>query len=443
MIKEIQANVDQFLRTYRMNPEMVDLRADTENFIGEMRLGLTDQPESLRMLCTYIQANGKIPEQEPVIVMDAGGTNFRVALVTFDEGQKPVIESFHTHPMPGTHGEISREEFFRTIVRYLEPVIDRSSRIGFCFSFPTIITPERDGILIAFDKEVLVRDMEYVRIGESLKAALKEAGVKGEKEIVLLNDTVAALLGGKAANPGRTFSSFIGFILGTGTNTCYVEANGNILKHPDVAGRPGSTIINIESGGYGKISRGEFDLRVDRTARDPGAQKLEKMISGVYIGRVLLEMLSQAAQDGLFTEGAAARILGLKEISGKEIDDFCFYPASADTTLGSCVNLTRTEEDVQNQLTLYFLIDSLFERAARIVAVNLAAVISQSGQGTNPCYPVLITAEGTTFYKAKLFRGKLDYYVGSFLNRELGLYCEFARVENATLIGTAIAGLLN
>ena len=116
-----------------MNPETIDLKAETQTFVQEMNQGLTEKPGSLKMLCTYIQPEGKIPLNEPVIVIDAGGTNFRVALVTFDLKQNPVIEEFKTYPMPGTKGEISLEEFFAKLVEYLQPVIHRSNRIGFCF----------------------------------------------------------------------------------------------------------------------------------------------------------------------------------------------------------------------------------------------------------------------------------------------------------------------
>lgn len=438
----VQENVNQFLLKYRMNPETIDLKSETQTFVQEMQQGLTDKPGSLKMLCTYIQPEGKIPLNEPVIVIDAGGTNFRVALVTFDLKQNPVIEEFKTYPMPGTQGEISLEEFFKALVDYLMPVINRSNRIGFCFSFPTVITPERDGVLLGFNKEVNVRGSQNAVIGEGLKAALKKSGIVEDKQIVMLNDTVATLFGGKAATPGRTFSSYIGFILGTGTNACYIEQNQNIVKLPAVAAQAGSTIINIESGGYGKISQSEFDLRLDRKTGDPGAQKLEKMISGAYVGPLVLEMLRQAAIDGLFMADAASRMAELQQLTAKDIDDFCLFPDSVQTVLGKCINGSNPETDIQNQLTLYSLLNACFERAARIVAVNLAAVISKSGQGDNPCYPVLIAAEGTTFYKARLFRVKLDYYVRSFLNDQLGLYCEFVKADNATLVGTAIAGLV-
>jgi len=449
-----------FLSQYDMQPDRIDLYADYKMFVSEMQNGLTDHAGSLKMLCTYIRTDRDIPTGEPVIVIDAGGTNFRVAVVTFDGVNNPLVEDMATYPMPGTTGEISRNEFYALIVSYLAPVIHRSNKIGFCFSFPTSITPERDGLLISFCKEVNVRDMNNELIGASLNQALKESGVAREKSIILLNDTVATLLGGKAACPNRVFDSFAGLILGTGLNTCYIENNANILKYPDVAGQPGSTIINIESGGYDRFAGGEFDRRLDNMTSDPGRQKFEKMVSGVYIGRIILEVLHQAAADGLFSDSCKERIDRLQDLTAKEVDDFCYFPYDHSNPLGECVKgnadfsivrdmqmntgfafsegNSQPEDDRQ---MIYYLIDAVFERAARMVAVNLAAVIHQSGKGTNPCAPVLITAEGTTFYKAKLFRCKLDYYVRTFLNDQLGLFCEFIKVDNSTIIGAAIAGL--
>jgi hexokinase len=77
------------------------------------------------------------------------------------------------------------------------------------------------------------------------------------------------------------------------------------------------------------------------------------------------------------------------------------------------------------------------------VTVNLSAVMLKRSKGTNPCIPVCISAEGTTFYKSKLFRNKLEYNIRTYLNDKKGVYCEFVKADNATLIGTAIAGLAN
>ncbi|MCM8709971.1 hypothetical protein M2651_02890 [Clostridium sp. SYSU_GA19001] len=440
----IREKVDAFLKKYGMHYSNIDINESIDTFIEDMEKGLNGEEDTtLKMLCTYISSEGDIPVNEPVIVMDAGGTNFRAAVVTFDDNKKAIIEDFKVYDMPGTKGELSKEEFFNTIVEYLKPIIHKSSKIGFCFSYPTEILPNKDGKLIRFNKEVKVRDMIGEEIGAALLKALKEKGYVDDKHIVLLNDTVATLLGGKAECPDRNFESYIGFILGTGTNTCYIEENTNIKKSKKLAQSEGSTIINIESGGYGKAARGNIDAIFDKTTTDPGNQKFEKMISGAYQGGLILEVIRKAVDEGLFSSAFKENIKNVENLSSKEISDFCYYPYSNDTLLGKCSNSGSIDESNNDKQTLYYIIDAIIERSAKLVAINLASVILKTGKGKNPCSPVCVTAEGSTFYKSKLFRGKLDYYVKEYLNDKMGIYCEFIKAENATLIGTAIAGLLN
>lgn len=69
--------------------------------------------------------------------------------------------------------------------------------------------------------------------------------------------------------------------------------------------------------------------------------------------------------------------------------------------------------------------------------------MTQTGKGHDPEHPVCIVAEGTTFYKAPLLRPKLAYYLDTFLRGELGFACEIVKADDATLIGSAVAALLN
>lgn len=439
-MQRAKETVSKFLSKYGMDFESVDLQKNCEVFMEEMKNGLEGKKSSLKMIPTYISLDREIPVEEPVIVVDAGGTNFRVAVVHFDKAKKPVIEDFKLHPMPGTKGEISREEFFNTVARYMEPVLNKSNKIGFCFSYPTEILPNKDGRLIQFCKEVQVKGVDGQLIGGNLFQTFKQMGYAEEKSIVLLNDTVATLLGGKATYPDRIFDSYIGFILGTGTNTCYIEEYGNIKKLPDLASSEGSMLVNIESGAYGKAPRGAIDLEFDNGLVNPGEYSFEKMISGGYQGGLMLAVIRKAAEEGLFTGYFKEKVKGVAELTSKEIDDFLYYPYGGNTLAGCCADAMGDQTD--DRQVLYFLIDGMIERAARLVAVNMSAVIVKTGRGANPCSPVCITAEGTTFYKSKLFKNKLEYYIRTYLNEHKGFYCEFVKAENATLIGTAIAGLL-
>lgn len=433
----IQKKANQFLVEHGMAAEAVSMRQNADAFIGEMEKGLKGEESSLFMIPTYISIDKKVPAGERIIVADAGGTNFRVATVVFDEKGNATIDDFNNYPMPGTQGEITIEEFFDTAAKYLEPVIDKSDKIGFCFSYPTEIYPNRDGRLIRFVKEVKVKGSEGAFIGKGLLEAVKARGHQEKKSIVLVNDAVTTLIGGKAACPDRQFDSYVGFIWGTGTNTCYMEQKRNITKLGEAADADGTMLINVESGGYDKAPRGDLDAEFDATTVNPGNYKFEKMISGAYQGGMVRTVLAQAAREDLFTPKTGEQILALKSLSAKEIDQFLFHPYGENALAACCGGV---EEDCQ---VLYYLIDGLMERAARLVAFNLAAVMLKTGKGSNPCRPVCITMDGSTYYKSKLCKDKLCAYTKSFLNEELGLYCEFIKAENPNLIGAAIAGLLN
>jgi len=438
---KVKDKVIDFLNKYGMYHGSIDIEENCRMFIDEMEKGLRGSESSLKMIPTYISMRKEIPIDEPIIVIDAGGTNFRAAVVYFNREEKAIVEEYRLYPMPGTKGEITKEEFFKTIAEYIGPVLKKSNRISFCFSYPTDILPNGDGRLIQFCKEVKVKGVEGELIGENLNHAIKHGGYSGQKKIVLLNDTSATLLGGKASYPDKIFSSYIGFILGTGTNTCYIEENRNILKVDEIAHSEGAMLVNMESGSYGKIQRGIIDLAFDSGTATPDDHVFEKMISGGYQGGLILAVIKQAACDGLFSVEFSRNVSGVYGLTSKEIDDFLYYPY-ADNTLARCCS--ETSENGQNdQTVLYFLIDAMLERAAKLVAINLSSVITKTEKGDNPCMPVCITAEGTTFYKSKLLKSKIEYYMKTYLNDQKGKYCEFVRVDNATLIGTAIAGLQN
>ncbi len=435
---KVKGKVEEFLKKYGMSAESVDLDANCGTFISEMRSGL-EGSGSLLMIPTYITMGNELPLQEPVIAIDAGGTNFRVAVIHFNENKEPVIEDFKVYPMPGTQGEVTKEEFFDTMAGYVQPVLHRSNKISFCFSYPTEILPNRDGKLIKFSKEIRVKDIQGEVIGENLLIALKKRGFTEKKDLLVLNDTVATLLAGKSASPDRQFDGYIGFILGTGTNICYAEECVNIVKVPALKQSTGSVLINIESGAYNKIDRGEIDLEFDSTTANPGDFVFEKTISGAYQGGLILTVIHKAAKEGVFSAAAASKLNELKELSSREIDDFLYYPYGQNALAYCCADSTGCEDHA----ALYYLIDGLLERAARYVAFSLTAVLEKTGKGKNPCVPACITADGSTFYKSKLFRGKLDHYIKTYTNDAKGIYCEFVKVDNGTLVGTAIAGLLN
>lgn len=419
-----------FLRKHNMLADDIGFSEGVDTFILEMEKGLSDK-SSLPMLPTYLSLDSMNLKNEKVIVVDAGGTNFRRALVSFDENGSFKITDFSKHRMPGTSGELDARTFFSEMAELVRPLIDESDKIGFCFSYAVEMTKEIDGKILSFSKELKVNGAEGLLIGKSLLNALGTP----EKKIVLLNDTVASLLAGVATYRERKFSSYAGFILGTGTNTAYVERNACIKKDADISGKPGSMIVNMESGCMNKMPDGDIDMLLTNSMRDPDGYRFEKMISGAYLGTNLLFALRTAAGEGLFSAGFAESLKGLKAIEGKDMDEFFLYPFSGGVISALCKNDSE-------RLLVYHIADCITERAAKLAAINLASVVKKSGAGENPLLPVCIIAEGSTYYKAMFVRDRISCYLKRYMNDEMGLYADVLPVEDATLLGSAIAGLI-
>jgi hexokinase len=435
-MKKIKQNVARFLRKYQMDHLDIDFNTNIDVFLADMQRGLAGKKSSLEMIPTYIEVEADVPTNKPVIVADAGGTNFRVATVHFDNQKKPVIENLRLFKMPGIQNEISKDEFFKIMAGYFKDVVNAAKNIGFCFSYAVEILPNKDGRLIRFSKEVKAKQVEGHSIGENLNRAMSEMGMGGDKHVVLLNDTVATLLAGRGYK-NRTYSSYIGLILGTGTNCCYVEKNTNIKKKKNLD-LVKSQIINTESGGLEKFHRGKIDIAYDKTTTNPSVHKLEKMISGAYLGPVFLCTVQKACDEKLFSADVAESLWQIAELGTKDMNDFLQYPYGDNLLAKICKN-----GDSDDVLTLYYIADRLTERAAKITAINLSAMAIKSACGTDPSRPICIVAEGTTFYQMKTLKPRVEFYLKQHLENKLGIYCEIIGVDNATLIGAAIAGLTN
>ena len=102
----------------------------------------------------------------------------------------------------------------------------------------------------------------------------------------------------------------IGLILGTGTNACYLEDIKNIetLNQEDFPGQE-HMVINTEWGAFGDNGELDFiktkwDENVDEMSVNPGKQIYEKMISGMYMGELIRQVLVDLMKDDLIFVGA-------------------------------------------------------------------------------------------------------------------------------------------
>jgi hexokinase len=384
------------------------------------------------MIPAYVGVYGKIPQGAKAAVLDAGGTNFRSAIVSIP----PMIEDKKNQPMPGAKSDVSEDEFYAAFAEELKRVSPKATvkKYGWCFSYNADVTPELDAKLNCWTKGIRAPAIVGQYVGKELLKRL------GGGEIAIVNDTVATLLAAKAVEGDKSYSSYLGFILGTGTNTAYVEKNVNITK---VAGLDpeGSMIINAESGSFDKLERSKFDLAMDAKQIDPGHNPLEKMIAGAYLGPVGLEVYKAAAKEGLFSAAAAAAICGLGALETMDFDNFCAgYVKEGRSNPLDTIFADADDAKMARRLGL-----PIFERAAVLTAVHLAAFCIKSGEGADPASPIAINADGSTYYKTRAipFAETVQKELDEMLVKRRNIhYVITEQVDDAPMVGAAIAAML-
>jgi hypothetical protein len=87
----------------------------------------------------------------------------------------------------------------------------------------------------------------------------------------------------------------------------------------------------------------------------------------------------------------------------------------------------------------------IFERAAVLTAVHLAAFVIKTGEGADPAAPVAINADGSTYYKTRAvpFAATVVKELDDMLVKRRNIHYEITpMVEDAPMVGAGIAAML-
>ncbi|GHV78365.1 hexokinase [Spirochaetia bacterium] len=435
-----------FARHYGFHYDIVDPVQLVRDIRVDMERGLRGQSSSLPMIPAAISPVSRIPVGKTVIALDAGGTNLRAARVRFDENGRGTAEGTRKIPMPGTQGRINAEQFFDEIADVTAPLLSNQGSsnqgslegsdiqgIGFCFSYPMEITKEADGILMAFSKEVDAPEVIGKAIGRGLREALARRGVKAPEKIVLLNDTVATLLCG-IAEIKPAGGPVIGCILGTGFNTAYPEKS---IPKTGFHAESSPQIVVCETGTFTPRYLGYLDREYDATTKNPGTYTLEKATSGAYLGPLNLHILKQAVRDGVLRFKKSGEFLSWPVLQTKDLSAFLQGPLAPEGPLGELFG--KDERDAL--ASFVYLCSIITQRGALFSAAILAATVEHMDTGYDPFAPVRIAVEGTTYMRYRGMREALEAYLHTMLNSAKPRSFVIAPVEQASLLGAAVAAL--
>ncbi len=394
-------DLQSFIETYHLAPEGIDGPGCLDTLLEQMAEGLAGRG-NIPMIPSYLSLDTKPEIGVPCCVLDAGGTNLRVARAEFQSLNNCSLTNITRVPMPGTQGELSAKEFYDQLAQFSRNT-GCPERVGLCFSYNVLLERNLDGILQSWCKEVQVPDAPGKAVGASLAKAIGPECTN----IRVLNDSTAALLGAHIQNPNVT----LGLILGTGINICYPEPCTRILKVPqDLAAN--SMIISSEIGEFDGFPKTPFDAAVITSSDEPELAHAEKQCAGAYLGQVISLTWQTAAKEGLLPADFLEPVT---------------LPRISDYLAGKPVDLPQDPNAVQ-------LARTLIHRAAKIAAVLTAGPILRSApQG---CCTLVI--EGSQFHRLTGFSDCFHQELKALLAPQQIEYTITA-VENSCLLGAALA----
>jgi hexokinase len=372
-----------------------DIKNIIRDFHSEMENGLTGKKSSLKMIPTYVsRPTGN--EKGKFIALDLGGTNFRILKLDLEGNGKIGSSDIMKFALSKRHITGSAEIFFGFIADCVKKFLDKyrfdpeeKVPLGFTFSFPVRQKSASSGELVCWTKGFKVRGVIGNDVVELLEKALAEKGVGNINISALANDTVGTLV----AKSYEDKNCDVGVIIGTGTNACYPELIEKIVKLPGHGSRAGEMIINIEWGNFNKLKLTPFDRALDKDSDNRGEQILEKMVSGMYLGRITGLVMKER--------------LGLKHdfkseyISVIEDDN---TPGLRRT--GSVLKKTGVKKsDLIDRIFARNVCRSVSRRAARLGAACIAAIVTKTDPALARRHTVAI--DGSVYEKHPAFKREI------------------------------------
>ncbi|MDR2682385.1 MAG: hexokinase [Dysgonamonadaceae bacterium] len=388
--------------------------------------GLRKDGEEIACLPTYINPGSGF--EGKALALDWGGTNFRAATVQFKKGEKPVILENLKLPLSYKETEgFQQEDLFNAMaglivqLKHLDATV---THIGYCFSYPAESTLSGDAILLRWTKEIEIPDMLNKLVGKPLLEYLNNyEGIKTQfKTIKVVNDTIACLFAG-LTQPG--YDSYIGLIVGTGTNMAGLLHKTQIEKLNKEYNGGDLIPINLESGNLkpryaDKDYLTEVDQRVDEQSKDRHRQLFEKTMSGGYIGSIFRNTFPGIAIESKF--------------DGEKLTNLMNYPA------------IYKEEYVTVARQIYV-------RSAQLVAASLAGLTltltSYQDKNTydKSIHNICLAADGSLFWSVDQNGKDYNEWVRESLEKLLEsfglghIHFHINKLDDANLIGSAIAAL--
>ncbi|KAI9346763.1 hexokinase-domain-containing protein [Zopfochytrium polystomum] len=404
------------------------------HMISEMKKGLVDDNQALKMIPTHVIRRPNGNEVGSYLALDLGGSNFRVCEVILEgngitrmrQKKYSVREELKTgdaDPLFDFFAECVAAFIAETENEYTK---GSQRKLGFTFSFPVHQISINRGYLLHWTKGFHVNGVEGKDVVKMLQEAFHRKNVTVDVT-ALVNDTTGTLISHAYQSP----NTYIGVILGTGSNAAYVEQITNITKLKNPESFPSTEmLINIEWGAFDNegvvLPITEYDVAIDRVSLNPRQQIFEKLISGMYLGEIVRLALLDLVETGEIFSGKVSEVLKTRysfetAYMSRIERDHTLDLSDTKAVLEDLVQIPRTSH--QDRKIVRGICELVGRRAARLAAAGIAAIATK----INRLDGCTVAVDGSLFELYPHFANRMR----DALREILGLSAENILLEQA------------
>jgi len=360
----------------------------------------THETATVKCFPTYVRELPSGYEVGKFLALDLGGTNFRVVLMEIGKGQKFEMDSeIYAIPksiMTGPGTDLF-DHIASCLAKFMETrnIKETALPLGFTFSFPCKQVGLARGELISWTKGFSCPGVEGKDVVGLLKEAIARRGDVKIDVAAILNDTTGCLMSCAWKNP----KCRIGMIIGTGTNACYLEDIEAVGTWDGDYNEPKHVIINTEWGAFGNQGELDFiltkwDREVDRESINPGKQLFEKMISGMYMGEVVRQVLVDLIEEGLiFTNDKIDNLLEKGSFLTKYVSEIESDPVGVFVRCRQVLSELGIENpDEEDCSALRYVCECVSRRAGFMVSAGITALLKKMDYKD-----VVVAVDGSVF----------------------------------------------
>lgn len=431
-------------RMFYVSPEM--LQNLVKHLVNEMVKGLKEDGHTLKMLPSYVLNRPKGDETGHYLALDLGGSTLRVCEVNLSGSGGDLRLRQTTKSLSIEEKMLPADQLFdllaTSVAEFIgfesgsvnsvqSPISPRTPqpninyKLGLTFSFPIQQKSLTSGVLLQWNKGFGSADVIGKDVVALLRSAFDRKGLNNIEISALLNDSVGTLISQAFKDP----DTYIGVIIGTGTNAAYVEKIDCIPKWKGDSHGSNEMIINTEWGNYNEeavLQLTPYDLAVDRASKNPKKQMFEKMFSGMYLGEIVRYILVELASSG--------------ELFNGKMSDELRTPYSFDTMFMSRIERDHSAELSDTRAVLESLLhissttlrdrkivkhvcELVGIRAARLAAAGVAALVTK----INKLDVCTVAVDGSVFQYYPHFANRMR----DALKEILGISAENIILEQA------------